>query len=354
MKQKTHNSLISILAFLFMSTGLIAQDHVKNENGYGIKEKIEVEADGIKLLELKNQHGNITIEGWDEENIEIHTLINVNSPGPNGAEEVLDFISIQRAQRGEKLIFRTQFDEEFFSNYPFNIDYHIKLPSRLNLKIKNKLGDIIIQNINGQISLDQSYGHLHLLQSDNLIHHELKLDFIEALIESTNSVNATFSNCTFNADSLKRLKAESEYSMLTVSNSKTSEIKSFTDRVQLNNCDSATIQGKQIIAQCKSLTGFGLFEINSGLLNIDLETSIKQLTISNENVNTNIKVPDSLSYHLNGEITSGNFSHPKASSLQLFKEYDKLSFSGKIGNDEVVTSEFILFNEHSDLNIQNK
>ena len=129
MKQKTHNSLIPILVLLFICSSITSQEYAKNENGYGIQEKIEIEASGINLLELNNQHGNITVEGWDEENIEIHTLINVNSPGPNGAEEVLDFISIQRAQRDEKLIFRTQFDEEFFSNYPFNIDYHIKLPS---------------------------------------------------------------------------------------------------------------------------------------------------------------------------------------------------------------------------------
>ncbi|MCU4175525.1 hypothetical protein [Carboxylicivirga sp. N1Y90] len=350
----THNSLISILTFLFICIGASGQEYSKNENGYGIKEKIEIEADGIKLLELKNQHGNITIEGWDKENIEIHTLINVNSPGPNGAEEVLDFISIQRAQLGEKLIFRTQFDEEFFSNYPFNIEYHIKLPSRLNLKIKNKLGDIIIQNILGQIILDQSYGRLHLLQSNNLIQHELKLNFIEALVEKTNAVNGTFSNCTFSADSLIQLDAESEYSMLTIENSARADIKSFTDRIQLNNCDSATVQGKQLIAQCTNLNSYGHFEINNGLLNIDLKESIKQLTVSNQNVNTSIKVPGSLSYHLNGEVTSGNFSHPNASLLRLIKEYDKLSFSGKIGSDEIVTSEFILFNEHSDLNIQNK
>lgn len=354
MKKTTYKLLTINILLLFICLSITGQGYIKNENGYGISENINIEANGINLLELKNQHGNITIDGWDKEDIEIQTLINVNAPGPNSAEEVLDFISIQRAQRDDKLIFRTQFDEEFFSNYPFNIDYHIKLPSRIALKIKNKLGDILIQNINGQISLDLSYGHLHLLQSFNEVKHKFSLNFIEAIIENTYGIEATISNCTFKTDSVQNISLESEFSMLNLRNTRSTKIKSFTDRIQINNCDSASIHGKQIISQCKNLASYGLFEINNGLLNVDVKESIKQLTISNHHVSTEISVPISLCYHINGEITSGNFSHPKASDLQLLKEFDKLSFSGKIGKNEIATSEFILFNEYSDLNILNK
>ncbi len=353
MKNNLIKYSIALLSMvLFIQNTRAQEEYTKNPNGYGIEEKLEIKANKLLYLDISNQHGNITIQGWDRDTIEIHTLINVNTPGPNAAEEVLEFISIQRAQVKDKVIFRTQFDEEFFSNFPFNIDYTVKVPKRLNLSIKNKLGDVLIQDVNGSIKLMQNYGHLHLVNSQNKSAHNIQLQFIEAIIENCQNLTADFTNSSLNASESNKIDVNSEYSILSFKQCSSIKLHSNTDRVNINNTDSLTIIGEQVLVNCDELNTFGFIELKKGHLELKVNRGLKQLSISNQSANSNITLPQGFPYVINGEVSNGQFSHPNSTQLQLLKEANSISISGEVNAQNGTNCELVLFNNNSDLTIK--
>ncbi|MCU4165643.1 hypothetical protein [Carboxylicivirga caseinilyticus] len=353
MMNQLHKILFSlIVTALFCSFKVTAQDYAKTGDGYGIREILEFDAGHYTTLKITNQHGNITINGWDRDTIEVQTLINVQAPGSNSAEEVLRFISIERADRSGMLIFRTQFDDEFFSNFPFSIDYNISLPKKMMLQISNNLGDVLIQNIDGKINLQQDYGNMHLINSNNKLAHTFNLNFVEAKFESCNAIDGKLNNCTITADKMMQMNFKSEYSLFKIDDAKSISLNSNTDRINVNQSDSLKVTGKQLIVNCKKLNNYGFFEIDRGQLMVNSGALLSQLSISNQMANTILSLPVNYSYVINGEVTNGTINHPDKNKLQILKEGTKQSFSGIINSDNITTGQLILFNKNSDLTIK--
>lgn len=343
-------SFASLIFSLLLCNGLIAQ----NESGYGKKELIELESADVKTLKIINKHGDVSIFGWDKDTISIETLINVKAPGPNAADEVLNFISIKRARLGDQLLFRTQFDQDFFSNFPFSIDYIIHTPKHLNLDVTNSIGNIIINENNGQISVSQEYGHLHInhLGAAPEICHHLKMSFVEAILENIGYVEPHISNSTIEGSQIAALKGKSEYSLINLNHISTVELDGTTDRITIQKADSVTLRGNQLLAKVDSLGRFGYFTIENGHLELQVSKQLHRLSVANKQTRTTIIIPSELSYFLNGEVTNGHFTHPNSSELRFIKEEDKTSFSGIIGPVEQTRAEIVVFNNNSELIIQ--
>ncbi|MBS2100520.1 hypothetical protein [Carboxylicivirga linearis] len=353
MKQLYRTITFCILILLSFKTITNAQDkYATTGNGYGVREILEFDASDYNMLKITNQHGNITIKGWDRDTIEVQSLINVEAPGSNSAEEVLDYISIERANRAGMLIFRTQFDDEFFSNYPFSVEYTVHLPKQLMLDITNNLGDVLIQNIDGKISLHLDYGNLHLINSNSKKAHTFNLNFAEAKLDSCQSVKGFLNNCTLTADNVTKLDFKSEYSLLKLGKTKSIALHSSTDRINITESDSIKITGNQLLVNIKKVNTYGFFEIEKGQLMIKGANQLAHLSVSNKMANTIISLPSEYTYVLNGEITNGELNHPNINQLQVLREGTKESFTGHIGTEGNTTGQLILFNENSDLTIK--
>ncbi len=346
------NTIASILVFTAALTNLLAQ--TDEESGFGRKEDLEIAAQAIKTLKITNKHGSISIIGWDRDTIAVETLINVNSPGPNAADEVLDFISIQRANLGDQLLFRTQFDEEFFSNYPFSISYTIHAPKYMNLDLTNSIGNIVIHEINGQLNLNQEYGTLHLTQlgAPESIKHQLKLRFVEGKIEGAGDLVPLLSNSTLSLHNISTFKGQTEYSLLDLDNCQSIQLQSTTDRITINQVDSLSLKGIQVLAKVNGLAHYGFFEIKQGHLALKANDQLQRLSIGNQSTHTTIGLPFNLTYLLNGEVTDGQFSHPQKNQLQLIKEEEKISFSGKVGPSPEASAQIVVFSNSSELIFQ--
>jgi len=353
MKQLYRTATLCILILLIATPILNAQDkYTSTGNGYGVREILEFKASDYTMLKISNQHGNITIKGWDRDTIEIQSLINVEAPGSNSAEEVLDYISIERANRAGMLVFRTQFDEEFFSNYPFSVEYTINVPKKLMLDITNNLGDVLINDVDGRINLQLEYGNLHLINSKNKKTHNFNLNFAEAKLDSCQSVQGSLNNCTLIADHISKLDFKSEYSLFKLGVTKSIALSSLTDRINITESDSIKITGSQLIVNIKNINTYGFFEIEKGQLMLKGGTRLAQLSVSNKMTNTIISLPSEYTYVLNGEITNGELNHPAINQLQVLREGSKESFTGQIGAEGTTTGQLILFNENTDLTIK--
>ncbi len=347
---------LSILLLSIFYTELCGQYYSNNNkstlnNGQSFEKRFDVS--NIKELKLSNKHGYIDISSWEEDEIVIEVVVKIETASHNESEKILGFISFKDRIYSHTLDFKTVFSEDFFSNYPFTINYNVKVPKHIGLNINNSIGDVRVLHIDGEVKLTHSYGNLKFKNIACDKTHVLNLSFVEGVIDSIGSIKANFSNCTLNMTNGHSLKGETNYCMASIINFRSIDINSFTDRLTISHSDSLILKGTQFIGKVEHLNLYGFCELEKGQLLIDASETIKELTISNDKVKTTVVIPHSLSYLINGEVFNGTLTHPSPQLLRLFKEDNNVTFSGKIGNATEEHANLILFNKDSSITIKN-
>ncbi|MCG8580314.1 MAG: hypothetical protein MI866_10370 [Bacteroidales bacterium] len=344
-----------LISFLILS--ISSAQHYKGQNKSPLKNGVpfikEYGAKNLNELKLTNKHGFVQITSWEKEIIEIEVNANIETTSTIEAEEILKLIEFNDRIYSNKLDIKTVFLDDFFSNYPFSINYLVKVPARLNLTINNSIGDVKVDSIGGKVNLIHSYGNLELKRLSAEKEHHLKLSFVEGLIDTFGIAKADFSNSTLNISNGTSLKGKTSYCMASFNDIQSADIQSFTDRLTITNADSIKLSGSQFIGKFEQVKTYVFCELEKGKLLIDVDESIKNVNISNKRVNTTLTIPHSVSYLINGEVSNGTFIHPNPQELQLIKENGNVTFSGLIGNENSELTNIILFNKEASITIKN-
>lgn len=312
----------------------------------------EFNAKSINELKIRNKHGFVYLSTWEEETVQVDIIVNMETNRRSDLEEFLDLVNFDNRSYAKTLQLKTVFLEDFFSNYPFTINYLVKAPARLNLNINNSIGDVKIDSITGSLTLKHSYGNLELRQLASDKTNHLDLSFTEGLVDSFGEIKANINNSTLSINNGHKLSGQTNYSMASFTDVHTLDLNTSTDRLTINRADSLSLKGTQFIGKVTDLKTALFCELKQGQLQVETGTDIKALTISNQQVKTTLVIPARVSYLINGAITNGSFTHPHPEKLNLFKEDHTISFSGKIGETETPQANLILFNEDSSITIK--
>ncbi len=313
----------------------------------------EFNAANINELHLTNKHGFINLTSWDKEIIQIEVIVNVETTVKYDEEEFLKLVSFDHRSYSHQLHYKTVFSDDFFSNNPFTINYTVKVPARISLNIKNSIGDVKVENIEGTVKLNHSYGNLELRNLANDKEHVFELSFIEGLIDNFGKAKVNLANSTLNMNKGLKVEGKTNYCMASFTDIASTKLQSFTDRLTITNADSISLKGTQFIGKLDQVQTYLFCEIDKGQLLVNASENIKNITISNNRVNTTLVIPHTVSYLINGEVFKGEFTHPSPQNLQLFKEDDNVTFSGSIGNDNEQSTNIILFNKDASITIKN-
>lgn len=126
-------------------------------------------------LHLDNKYGNITINGWEKNNISIKIDIKVTNKKKETAKILFDRIIPNIKTTNDYISIVSEISEKntsLFSRYfnkvnPFEFDknnieinYTIYLPTNAEVDIANKFGDVIIDNWTGRIKANIEHGDL--------------------------------------------------------------------------------------------------------------------------------------------------------------------------------------------------
>ncbi|NPA36997.1 MAG: hypothetical protein GXO47_09125, partial [Chlorobi bacterium] len=165
MKKETLISIIiSIAAIYIFGTNTYSQDEktpVKSSAGYSVKKVLMYNSTGIGTLNIRNKHGNISIDGiTGSDSVRIAYEINVGSFVEEAAYEVINQIKINDFVSEKTLYIKTLFQEDFQSAYDFSVNYHIWLPENTNIVINNEFGDLNITGVADEITINAGYGNI--------------------------------------------------------------------------------------------------------------------------------------------------------------------------------------------------
>jgi len=139
-------------------------------------ETFSINAGNLVLVE--SDDGNITIESWDRNEVEV--VIKKRAWGRNrrDAERILEDINIDIVRRGDNLYIRdlTENDKiirvgDFFNllrgqrRFGTSVSFDIKLPKQMDLDLNTDDGDIRVTNVEGDFDISVDDGDIFLFDS---------------------------------------------------------------------------------------------------------------------------------------------------------------------------------------------
>jgi len=156
------------------------------------------------MIYIENSNGNIEIESWDKDDVEIFAEIKVKASSRRGAEDLIDRVEIITNRRGNNLDIYSDYPRRgggflsaLFSNINVSISYRIKLPKYSDLDIHTTNGKIIVYELNGNVYTKTTNGSIYVERINGSVNAittngSIKAEILQA--KSKNNMNFKSTN----------------------------------------------------------------------------------------------------------------------------------------------------------------
>jgi hypothetical protein len=247
-------------------------------------------------LSIENSFGNVVVSTWDKDEIQVDVEIGVRASSEEKAQQMLDQIKVTDKQSGQLIFFKTDIGNmgngKENKNYDgndrrFYIDYKISMPSRNPLSIENSFGKVNIPDFAGSASLTSKFGELTTgkLAGAKLV----QVEFGRADIGVLNNADVVFK---------------------------------FNSRSNIAGLGGNTKIHVEFCSQ----------------VNLTLDNSLTELSLSESYSSINLKAPSNLSAHFDVYTNFGSFKNRTGFNIAEDKDddfsgpkFDK-NYSGSAGN----------------------
>ncbi len=169
-------SVFSIILFVSV-TGLLAGPKPGSDTKLTKSVDRSFQVASNSHFELVNKYGQVIINTWDKDSIQMNVTITAYGKDYNDAEKLLERVDIDFRQTGQYLTAETLLDRRsgFFkelwnnisdysktllSKTKLEIDYQVYMPATVNLEIENKFGDVYLSEIESKCDINIMHGNL--------------------------------------------------------------------------------------------------------------------------------------------------------------------------------------------------
>jgi len=120
----------------------------------------EFEVNPDATLKINNKYGSVHTTTWEKNIVTIKVIVSLDVDSKEKADRILKHIDIVFNASKQEVNVITEIQGQFPKkmNKKLQIDYTIMLPKTNNLSIKNKFGDIYVNELEGKADLKMSYG----------------------------------------------------------------------------------------------------------------------------------------------------------------------------------------------------
>ncbi|QGY42910.1 hypothetical protein GM418_04335 [Maribellus comscasis] len=290
----------------------------------------------VQTMEISNKYGEIKINSFGGDSITIDVVITVEAPNEKRANELLEQINIDFGKSGSTASAVTELDNNFKSRQKFSIDYRVNIPSDKNLKVANKYGNTIVNELNADGDFNIQYGNFTANQLNAPVSGgdmNLNLAYGKADIGSSNDMGIEVKYSTINLGGAGNLKVESKYSVLNVEESKVVNIESKYDTFEFEEIEALSATTKYSHFKIEELKKRLKIEAGYGGISVD-EIADDFESISIENSYGQIKLGlDEASYSLDASCDYCGISYPEDDFVgNRMKENHSQTVKGKVGS----------------------
>ncbi|WP_299440449.1 hypothetical protein [uncultured Aquimarina sp.] len=276
-------------------------------------------------LQLENKYGNITINGWNQNEIQITIDILVNKKEKADAKDLLERIKPFITSSDDFINVFSNIEEKnsgFFSKIlnranPFGFDkgnvqinYNINLPINSEIQITNKFGDIIINEWNGKLKTELQHGDLWI--NNDLTNANIKMKFGNLRTKSITYGNIELKNSEFDLETSKDLRINSSGSTIHIKSVGNLEIFSSKDKVTIE--DLKIIQGELRFSNVKLKHVKENINLMMDVADLKIDSVLKpdaNITINQKSSELNINISN-LSFDFDASLEQGLLRIPKS------------------------------------------
>jgi len=324
--KKINASFLGLFLLVIASGNLCAQDYTQTH-------RKEFAVTSQTTLSVANQFGLVKCENWDQPMIAVEVNITVTSRDKKIADKMLEVIEVEMRESGSDVMLKTKIGKMpgQKKNEQFRVDYLIRLPENLPLKITNEFGNIVCDNRTADFTMDLSYGGftLRALNGEN---NELEISFSKGQAEMIRKASVKLSYSTFDLSKAESLVLNSEFSELNLKSTQTAEIRSSYDKINIDDAMAISSQGEfstfklgNIGRELKGSFNYGSASVKS--TSVDFETLDVKLEFSSLNVD-NMMSPSFRQVDVRTE--NGSFKYPAKMALKTEKkDFTSVFYTGQ-------------------------
>jgi hypothetical protein len=220
-------------------------------------------------LEINNKYGNIHFSTWDKDSVDLSINFFISEKNEARFKKIKDNVQFNVTGNSAYMLAETVFGSKYASfiknikeatnlqasdNSSTHIDYFIKVPAHINLKVNNRYGNIFIPDFTGNLNITLSNGDF---QANKITgNNHLNLAFGDVFIES---MHQTTLNLNFNK--------------VNINSGQQLDIISKSSEIKIDKCDLIKLQSKRdelLVSELSYLFGESYFSKLS-VLNIKKE-----------------------------------------------------------------------------------
>lgn len=303
----------AILVLLISPTALTAGGgkfkgkHTKEKT---IKKEFNVDASA--LLKVKNKYGNLTLNSWDQDRVEIVVHIKTNGNNEEKVQKRLNEIDVEFDASNSMVSAKTLFGKDG-NNWNWNwgkknnvnvqVNYTIKLPVKNSVHLSNDYGAIMLDRIDGHAKISCDYGRLDIgeLRGRN---NELNFDYTsKSTMGYINSARIKADYSGYTIEKAGDLDINADYTNSTIG--EMGNLVYSTDYGNLEIGKAENVQGNGDYIKVKLGTVHGNVDINADYGNIHIDRMAEDA--GNINIRTDytgIKIGYDPNYSFSFEIST--------------------------------------------------
>jgi hypothetical protein len=340
-----------MIPLLFSQTKVVREVH----ESYSINKETE--------LAITNKYGNIDIRNWDKQQVDVKVQIVVEELSEKKIEEILKAIKIEYGKEGEKIYFKTSYDDDLSKNIfsfgnggkQFEVNYIVNMPHSLLVHLNNKYGNIFIDKLSSPSKVELKYGNLKAndLKSENKDPMtQLVLGYSEGNIEVCSWLKIITKYSKINIEESKALIVVSKYSKINVergssivTESKYDEYRVGTIANFVTDASYTNFRFRSIGKKLQSESNYSDFKISF------MPASFEKIKIVNKYGSYKIGVEQNASYHIKGYSKYGNIVIPDIGRINRIQENTELTLEGLVGDNSNTDAKVIIESKYGTIKL---
>jgi hypothetical protein len=296
-------------------------------------------------LEVINKYGEVHIEDWDKQLIRIDVKITVDHNNKAEADALLKMINVTFSEIGDNVKAVTEIDEGFgnsrgwFGNHEgkkFRIDYQIKIPKAISLKLSNKYGNIFLSNLAGMLDIDLKYGNLNInsiTRGDLKPMNQISVAYGKATIDQASWVKLNLSYSKASFQSCKALIAVSKYSKINLDKASSIVAESAYDDYSIGDLSNLVLTGKYSHYSFRSIAKKLDAEVKYSDINAEsIPAGFESIKVENSYGKISLGIDPSASYELNAFVKYAGIRYPENNRVSRIAQNTQTTVRGPIGN----------------------
>ncbi|WP_149303236.1 hypothetical protein [Pareuzebyella sediminis] len=232
-------------------------------------------------IHIENKYGNISVFGWEKEEVSLRITIRVTHKKRDNAQDLLNrikpilhhsenFLSVSYEIEEKGSSFFSQLFEKAnpfdFDRSNIQIDFTLKVPSKTEMEISNKFGDVIIEDWNGTLDAQVEHGNIWI--NENLKNATVSLEFGKLHAKDISFGRLELKNGELNMNDAKNLRLYSSGSTVELGTIGVLDIDSNKDELMLKWVDNLF-----------GVVKFGRVEVHRLQKDLDIDLKISDFVV---------------------------------------------------------------------------